>query len=245
MCFSSVVIDYLQHTFSQDDDIAIAFIYCDYKAEQTVSHLLGSLLQQLVQQSSKVSDEIVACHQQHIQQSTIPLITEYSRLLHVQLFSQPPVFSRVFVVIDALDECGETTREILLSELRKLQSTLCLLVTTRPHFMFALSHAFEKACVLEIRASAEDIERYVQARIDTDVRLKRLLGGDPILQAEVITTIVSKAQGMFEPFVIPSLLTVLKVSIGLFIYKLISRDAKSKGHPRDFTKIATHNQRRL
>jgi NACHT domain len=196
ICFSSVVVNYLERIFFQDDDVGIAFIYCNYKDQgQTAVDLLGSLLQQLFQRQLRVSDEFTTLYQRHIEKKTRPSLTEFSRLLQSQL----SVFSKVFVVLDALDECPERngTRDDLLSELQKLQPTLRLLVTARPNITPA-EHGFNDASLLEIQASDKDIERYVQARIDKEVRLKRHVKADPTLTVTIINTIVKNVKGMLE-----------------------------------------------
>jgi hypothetical protein len=49
---------------------------------------------------------------------------------------------------------------------------------------------------LEIRASDEDIEIYLQERIEEEIKLKRFIEKDPSLQGAIISTIVESVNGM-------------------------------------------------
>jgi len=189
----SIVVDYLKHSIERED-VAIIYIYCSYKEkdDQTAANLVASLLQQLVQKSPVVSGEILSLYDHHTKNGTRPTLGELSRLL--QLESQR--FSKVFVLIDALDECSESSgiRTSLLTEIRKLPSSIHLLVTSR--HSLTIEREFEKAGRLEIRASDEDIRRYLEYRIKTEHQLVRLVKTYPVLQENIISIVVEKAKGM-------------------------------------------------
>ena len=108
--------------------------------------------------------------------------------------------SKVFVIIDALDECQETdgTRKSLLSEIKKLrlEPNLHLLITARPHVDTTITYYFHDRVSLEIRASDEDIKNYLQDRIEEENKLKSHVNKDRNLQETIISTIVDKAKGM-------------------------------------------------
>ena len=97
--FSSIIINYLEQTFK--GNAAVAYIYCNYKEQnQTAINLVASLLQQLVQGQSVISNDIIAIYRRHSRKQTRPSFAEYSELLE----SEAHRFSKVFIVIDALDE---------------------------------------------------------------------------------------------------------------------------------------------
>src|SRR5438046_8080422 len=128
----SLVINYLERTFIDDDDVGIAFIYFKYKENQSIENLLGCLLQQLAQRRSDVSDNIRNLYNNHIKKNTRPSLSEYSKLLKTEAYS----LSRVFIVIDALDECIEAdeSRHTWLGDPQKLSNArLCL--TCRQHIV--------------------------------------------------------------------------------------------------------------
>ncbi|KAJ4246841.1 hypothetical protein NW762_013393 [Fusarium torreyae] len=97
---SAIVIDQLQKEFRDDIDVAIAFIYCDFKQrhEQSVEHLLASLLKQLASRRRGSLSSLCECHKRNM---TRPSFEEMLKTLHDVAAS----YKKVFVMIDALDEC--------------------------------------------------------------------------------------------------------------------------------------------
>ena len=178
----------------QTDEIGVACIYCNYNdQDHTAVNLLSSLLQQLVQQQSNIPDTIANLYERHTEKRTRPSLTEFSS----QLQSQLRRFSRVFIVVDALDECpeGKGNRESFLKELRKFPSNVHLLVTSR--YISDIGREFGRSTPLQIHASNEDIGKYLETRIQGQPRLEWHLTADPTLQSTIISTIVKKAHGMF------------------------------------------------
>lgn len=185
------MVDYLKRNRALDHD-AIAYIYFDYKeqAEQTSVSLVTSLLQQLILKDAFIPDEISALFHQHMQHLTRPSAEEWSMLLEMQIRR----FSRVFILVDALDECFEKTRDEFLAELQRLRPFVNLLITSRP----TLSIEFEFPGVerLDIQAADLDIRRYLNSRLKTERRLKRLLASDTVLGKTIVEKIVENSKGM-------------------------------------------------
>lgn len=190
--FRSVVVNYLEHYFSQDD-VGIAYIFCNYKEpQQTANNILASLLQQLVQQRSHIPDDIKRLYKSHVEMQTRPSFAECSSSLR----SIVKLFSEVFIVIDALDEYLDCDggRELLLAKLRDLSVNIRLLVTSRP--IATISTYFENEARLEVRATDEDIRTYINNRIGREPRLNLYVKNDPVLRHKMTDTISGKAQGM-------------------------------------------------
>ncbi|KAI9778250.1 MAG: hypothetical protein M1839_008274 [Geoglossum umbratile] len=189
---TSVIVDYLERSFAQED-VAIAYIYCSYKRQkvQTDINLIASLLQQLVQKGSSIPKKVLSLYRDRTRKP--PTLNEFSKLLQSEIRR----FSRVFVIIDALDECtdGDGTRGRFLAELRKLQPDIHLLVTSR--HMTIPERDFEEAMRVEIRARDEDVEKHLESRIGRESRLTSYVKRDPSLRGTIISTIVKKARGMF------------------------------------------------
>jgi hypothetical protein len=183
-------VSYLEESFEGVNDARVTYIYCNYKeSNQIATNLIASILQQLVQTDAEVSKEIHALYTKHITKQTRPTFDEFSILLQ----SEARRFSKLFVVIDALDECTESdgTRGRLLTELQKLQPMLHLLVTARPHIRNVVD-IFQDASLLEICATQEDIMMYIQGRIKTESKFKRHIS----LEDKIITAILGSVQGM-------------------------------------------------
>jgi hypothetical protein len=106
---------------------------------------------------------------------------------------QPAIgmFSKVFAVVDAVDECSDETRAGLLKELRSLSNIISLLVTSRKHG--AIAREFEGTKQVNIRAKDEDIETCIEDRVS---RHPLHVGRDPKFRKEMVKMITEKAQGM-------------------------------------------------
>src|SRR5436190_10435295 len=98
----SIVVEYLERSFEKNN-VAIAYIYCSYKEQedQTDVNLIASLLQQLVQSNPIIFDEIASLYDDNIKKQKRPTLSEWSKLLQLEIRS----LSKVFIIIDALDEC--------------------------------------------------------------------------------------------------------------------------------------------
>jgi ankyrin repeat domain-containing protein 50 len=140
----------------------------------------------------------MSLYRHHLRKETRPTLGELSKLLQskVRYLLEVRRLSKVFIVIDALDECPESnrTRQSFLAEIRKLQSTVHLLITSR--HIPAIEREFEKAARVEICASGKDVRRYLEGRIESEDRLVRLVKADPALQETIVNTIVKNAKGM-------------------------------------------------
>jgi hypothetical protein len=104
-------------------------------------------------------------------------------------------YSRVFIVVDALDECqiADGGRKRLLSEMFNLQAKTGanLLMTSR--FILEIMKEFERSISLEIRASDEDVERYLDGHI---LQLPLFVSRNLDLQKEIKSKIIKAADGM-------------------------------------------------
>ncbi|MCJ1295671.1 hypothetical protein MMC34_007235 [Xylographa carneopallida] len=188
---ASIVIEHLENEFQDDRDVQICYIYCSYKEHEnhTLAGLIGNLLLQIIQQQSRVPTSIVAIYDRKKSTRAKPQLAELSSLLHDEIQQ----LRKVFFVIDALDECLETIRYNFLEEL--IKSGAQLMVTSR--YLSVVEHDFKFSARLEVRASDEDIRRYVEARMISERRVVRHVRGDPTLSAHIVETLVESAKGMF------------------------------------------------
>ena len=191
--FSSVVVNHLQ-TIYNGKDVAVACIYCDYKArvEQTALNLVSSLLKQLIQNCPVLSDNISQLYDKH--RSRQPAFTREE--LAIVLRTEITRYSKVFIIIDALDECtnDESARTIVLQELRSLPENVKVMVTSRNDPM--IGREFVKAQSIEIVASDADIKLYVIGRILHANRLAIHVKADPSFQDTIVCAIITRAKGM-------------------------------------------------
>jgi hypothetical protein len=187
---AAITVDYLQNTV-QTDEIGVAYIYCNYKrhADQTTSSLLATILKQLVHDRPSIAKPLSSLYDHHKVQRTRLTLGEMLTALQSVLAN----YSRVYVVIDALDECLHDDRQELLSKLRNLQSTTGLRLMATSRFIPDIIEEFNGMPKLEVRAEDADVKRYV---VGQTKRLPRCVQRDGILQELVQNKIAEAVDGM-------------------------------------------------
>jgi hypothetical protein len=192
-------VNWLRKQFKGEATFGIACIYCNYKEKdaQTPANLIASLWMQLVEDRSSLSTDVKDLYDDCVNRGTRPPLSEVSKVLQSEITK----YTKVFIVLDALDECSESdgTRQIFLTEMRKLIPNISLLVTSRD--ITSIELEFQTAARLEIRANDEDIRSYLKSRIEGQPQLARHIEKDPTLRGEILDTIVEKANGMYVPIV--------------------------------------------
>ncbi len=194
---TSVVIEDLMNRFWNDKNIGIVYLYCNFRRqdEQKAESLLVSPLKQLAQRKSSLPESVKSLHDRHKAKHTRPSLDEISRTLQ----SVAAMYSRVFIIVDALDECQVTCgcRTRFLSELRDLQakSRVNLFATSR--FILDITEKFEGCISLEIRATDHDVRRYVDGHIS---HLPSFVGRNLDLQEQIKTQIIKAVDGMYAAF---------------------------------------------
>lgn len=199
-------------TAVQRSTIGIAYIYCNYKqGEQDAVGLLGAILKQLVQTRPSIVEPVEQLHKQHIDKGTKPSADEIFGALQSVLAK----LSTTYVVVDALDECpnGNGTRHQFLTQLRALQAEADVRLMFTSRFDLKIENEFKEALTLEVRASDEDVRRFVAGQI---YRLPRCIQRDDALQDMVQEKITKAVDGM-QVFPIPHNSTTSSLSIGFFL----------------------------
>lgn len=104
--------------------------------------------------------------------------------------------SKVFIVIDALDEYPESNgvRRGFLAQIRKVQGNVRSFYTSSHIKSIESEFLMEEG--FEIRATDKDVRSYVKRRILGETKLVRHIEDDLTLQEEIISTIVKKAKGI-------------------------------------------------
>ncbi|KAF8463356.1 hypothetical protein BDZ91DRAFT_313566 [Kalaharituber pfeilii] len=136
---ASLIMDYISTTFSERRPlIGITFLYCDYrdKQEQTLVHILGSFIKQLVLQCTHAGiqlPEVVRSTYKTAQKSQIRLDRRTGINLMKDFLQE---LGSTFILIDALDELQDTTRTNFLQvidDIMHLKTNLRIFFTARPH----------------------------------------------------------------------------------------------------------------
>ena len=199
---TSIVIDHLSTRFQDDAGIGIAYVYFNYKQnvdkqnvdKQNVDNLLSRLLKQLSQKRPSLPDSVKALYDQHHQRNkrTRPSIDELSRALQ----SVAAMYSRVFIIVDALDECqaSDGCRARFLSEIFNLQVKYGTNIFATSRFIPEITEKFNGSTLLEIRARDEDVRKYLDGRISQS-ESKFLKSYHEEIKAEITKAV----DGMYVP----------------------------------------------
>jgi hypothetical protein len=195
---TSIVVQELTTRFRNDESIGVAYLYCNFRRqdEQKVDDLLASLLKQLSQERTFLPDSVETLYEKHKNKRTRPSFDEISRTFQ----SVTAIFSKVFIIIDALDECRTTDgcQTRLLTEIFLAQANSRANIFATSRFMPEVVEKFEGSVSLEIRASEEDVRRYLDRHM---FRLPAFVRRNPDLQEEIKIGIVLLVKGMWVPYV--------------------------------------------
>lgn len=193
----SVVMNHLQTTTAKER-VAALCIYFNHKEEasQTAVHLLSSLLRQVVERCSDVSKAITNFRRDH--KTTRPTFDQLKSAFETEI--EP--YEKIFVIIDALDECAdEKTQRVLLDALKS--PAISIMVTTRNSVKaekFFNGVLFEPYVVgvirLDIRAKDSDVQKYIESRIANESRLARQVGRNSALRGEILEKVTKSSNGM-------------------------------------------------
>lgn len=189
----SYVISHVRSIISQKNH-RLAYIYFSYKdaKKQTMPNLLMSLVGQLSSSGSVLPKELIACYEAHHSGTTRPSHAESTELLR----SVVNRCARVFIVIDALDECSEECRSLLLTELQHLQSRMRMSILITSRAMPNVECQLTNATRLEIKARSDDILHYSEERITHSERIQSHVRKDSSLCNLISSTLAARAGGM-------------------------------------------------
>lgn len=181
--------------YETGNTFGIAYIYCNFKRkhEQKLEDLSSSLLKQLVQVLPALPSAVKSLYGEYARKRTRPKLREIIEVLQSVIV----MHSKVFIIIDALDECqtSDGCREQFLSMVFDFQaiSNVNLFATSR--HIPDIEERFEESLRLEIRASEEDIHKYLDIRMQHG-QLPRFVRDDLTLREEISANIVKAVDGM-------------------------------------------------
>jgi hypothetical protein len=184
-----MVVDHLAAEF-ENKNLGVACIYLNHKEaeEQTPAKLLVGLWRQLV--LGRDIGSAGALYQRHHEKGTTPSWDEVSNVLQAVLGQ----YSKVYVIVDAVDEYPEYQRQILLEYLVMMGSTVNLMITSRPHIR--PDGSLPNLEALEICANEDDIRRYVEGQIQKSSWLSKHVRSRADLREEILSTITRTVDGM-------------------------------------------------
>ena len=182
-------IDHLLNNL-ENEDSAVAYIYCSFDARdsQTAEYLLTAIIKQLLQNQASIPQKVKDLYLGKTSKMAGPSSEEVLTAFTPALLE----YSKIFVVVDGLDECKDSVQPQLLNKIGELGGIvdLRLMVTSRFSDLEKWSAQPSK---LEIIAGDEDISRFVTGR---KFQLPRCVRENKELEDLVKDKIVKSAQGM-------------------------------------------------
>ncbi|KAK7588493.1 hypothetical protein V3481_007517 [Fusarium oxysporum f. sp. vasinfectum] len=190
---SSIVINNLHTRLSENHNIGVAYIYCNFRQEQEqkINDLLASLVKQLSRGWHSLPESVNSLYGKHKKNATRPLVEELSATLQYVI----ELYTKVFIIVDALDECQalDDCRGKLLSEILRYQDRTAVnfFATSRP--IPDITKIFQHTLCLEIRATKDDVTLYLEKHIGT---LRPVIETNSRLQEQIKIGISDAVDGM-------------------------------------------------
>jgi len=199
----SIVIEHIEARIQKPTDPppALAYVYFDYKdrARQTLEVILATLIKQLAfrrtdsQADASLSPHIEEMYNKMQPKGKRPAMRDLQELF----ISLAAEFRDVYLIFDALDECNEDEREVLLPFMmrlpldRKGEVRFKILITGRPH----MQHAFadEAPLQLAIVPVKEDMRLAIKEKIEAAKKKHKISAQ---LELDIVATVLEKAEGM-------------------------------------------------
>ena len=162
----------IDHLYDEprEETIVTAGFYCDYRDqnEQTTTNIMGAILKQLVVRERALEDVKTA-----FQKAKMELGGRGLRLPDmVQMLKQAiAALPRVFICIDALDEClPKQLPELLMSleDIVRESPSTRIFVTGRPQVEAEIKRRFTTVVIIPISPNTHDIRRYLENKLDMD-----------------------------------------------------------------------------
>jgi hypothetical protein len=191
---TSVVVENLQNRFRSNPDVAIAYIYCNFRRqfEQNVEELFLNILKQFTDRQPFLPPPLKTLYDDHKKTRTRPSLPEIFTALQFVISMQ----SKALIIIDAIDECqsSDGCRTSFLSGLFNLQKLhkVNLLVTSR--FIPEIIDQFQGCVSLEIRARSEDVNSYLEGRMG---QLPSFVHRNRGLRDQITNSISDAVDGMY------------------------------------------------
>jgi len=210
---------------AKEENISVAAFYLDFlsQREQTINNILGAILKQLVGRGG-VTKGLQEAFQKAKREvgGRGPRLADLMGMLRTAIASLP----KVFICIDALDECLPKCLPELLESLRDIireSPSTRIFLTGRPHVREDIQRYFSKAVVIPISPNTDDVRNYLEMRLDRDPEPEAM---DSDLRVEIVRVILDKISDMcVGPFRISTLSMMYTYQVVRFLLVSLSIDA--------------------
>ncbi|KAF4832402.1 Vegetative incompatibility protein HET-E-1 [Colletotrichum tropicale] len=183
--------------------VATGFFFCDYKNETTqrLVSILGALAHQLAKQNEQSYVMLEEYYCELHPEKGLSGSPDPDDLMKV-ILTMAQLFDQVYLIIDGLDECQDTTGEVVRALCAIAESSdetsMAVLSRNEDNIREHLSDPEIDFVNIQIAAHKEDITEYVTSEIQQRIRTKRLHFEDLSLEGEIVDGLVEGANGMFR-----------------------------------------------
>jgi hypothetical protein len=204
----SLVIQHLRDAITSSQNVigdVVLSVFCSHDSQemQTGDNLVASLLRQIIEVSGRQMSNRLKTQYEKAKMDPVSKEREKMKLQDIVKLLKEELkdFRRVYIIVDALDECAEfddrgprqsrPRQELVnaLSQLVKAKATCVrVLVTTRPDPSLRDQYQWQE---IVIKATDEDIQLFLEQQIKQNKRIEAF-GQSDLIKAEI----TKKAQGM-------------------------------------------------
>jgi len=186
----SIVINHLKISFlNSQRGTAIIFAYCRHRDRYSLTDILASFVKQLAQRHSGVLSLVRSVYMNHCENGTKPHQGDLLDILQKSIV----LFNRVYIIVDALDEFPDNSRDDFLKALVSLQARL--LVTSR---LSIAPYLLRGAPYIEIGdENQKDIELFIDQKIEESTNLTRVLRRDEDIWSQIRDKLKETSKGMY------------------------------------------------
>ena len=193
---ADIVFNDLYVRYARDDDKQVIRVFFDYIHTRSPKQYLASLWKQLAMRRRLDDTELATLTKMYFRkgakQGAMPREAEWKRILSQEIRR----YSKVFLIIDALDESKIDQPLQFVEELVRLLPMANILVTTRPDLRIQDSNIVGKVTTIEIQAHKIDLERYLEKRVSNSKKLRKAISQLPELKARIKDQVLENSKGM-------------------------------------------------
>ncbi|KAL7796233.1 hypothetical protein V8C43DRAFT_278617 [Trichoderma afarasin] len=192
----------LSTSFHGKENMTLAYFFCDasFEKQKTATSIVRGLLYLLVQKHKNLLSRYIL---PKFKERGDQLFTSFDALWRVFLAAAADQDTgRKYCIIDALDECDNGSKEILLCQLHetfhcqeKPPPNLSILITSRPYpEIREYLQDFTNADLASFDQTRQDIDRCIRERVDGLAKKKNYTDK---VKREIIDLLMDKAEGTF------------------------------------------------
>ncbi|KAK7419848.1 hypothetical protein QQZ08_010682 [Neonectria magnoliae] len=180
-CIMSCIVDHILDLHPPGKKIYTAYLYCDYQRTNgyTETALAGAVVRQLLAQFNELPSVVAKLvHRAHFRlRRSSANMKEIINILR----DLRPVVERLFVCVDALDECNNADKLLAACKLFPLATSFIFI--GRPSIIQMVKHSFPSVIVKKMEPQYDDVDAVVTAQIEDEKRRQPELMPDWLMDA--------------------------------------------------------------